>query len=73
MALRNRLDDAWKAKGYKSLNDYLVDLLAALHPDPKSPSDQADAAGRLVDALLDSVPAFQQEDLDLLSHDHVAA
>ncbi|GAA4986366.1 hypothetical protein GCM10023334_117660 [Nonomuraea thailandensis] len=52
--LRVRIERGARQRNYRNLNPYLVDLLAALHPDPATHPEAAAAAVSVVDALLEA-------------------
>ncbi|MFD8564699.1 hypothetical protein ACFV1N_46175 [Streptosporangium canum] len=83
-ALRDRMDDSAADHGYGSrqMNSYLVNLLGALHPDPKKHPEAAKAAAAVIEALLASArdmkarearEAQAQLELPSLAEDHAAA
>ncbi|MFI7643437.1 hypothetical protein [Nonomuraea sp. NPDC049400] len=63
--LKQRLLAAADAHGYRHLDNYLVALLGALHPDPGQEPKKVKPAANLLEALLDSSPQSQQEELNL--------
>ncbi|NUP22285.1 MAG: hypothetical protein HOZ81_40735 [Streptomyces sp.] len=60
--LRRRLELGAQQASYRKLNPYLVDLLAALHPDPDEHPEAAAAATRLVQGLLRFTATVQRTD-----------
>uniref|UniRef100_UPI003F490B98 hypothetical protein n=1 Tax=Nonomuraea bangladeshensis TaxID=404385 RepID=UPI003F490B98 len=62
--LRARIERSARQRNYRNLNPYLLDLLAALHPDPATHPEAAAAAASVVDAILEAASRMAASDTE---------